>query len=654
MQINKIIFAILLFFICVNIAVVSANDFNSTDNMESDNGDVELDEEISTLNAEIDNNSECDVEKVASTITIGSDSGGDVEKVASTIPVSSDEKGNVEKTTPAITVSSNHVKSKDTLEIHLKNSAGSPIKAKKFTAVLNNVKYSLKTDSKGFSKINIDLPADSYKLKVIVDEDDNFNKVTKYFTIKVSKIPTKIIQSGNFVQKNDYLYFWLTDSNGYPLSGKKVSIKFKGKTYTRKTNSKGQVSIKIKSSKYKNFIKIKFKGDKRFGFSSMKLKFYVLKEPLSINIGNSKFLTKGFLRFYLKNSDYMLSKKKVTIEVGGKKFKLRTNSEGIIVIKPNLKSGFYSVKAKYTKYYSIKYLKCIRGNVKNPFKESIPLKNGKPNIDFMPKDFVWGDGHAQYTLKKSQYREVLKMDSYCLFLNGKLTKYTFFKTKSQPKLNHIVKREKWNVIEREIYTKLVKANAHNYWPAKITVSLKGKSYKYPWVSDPQDDGHTCGPTSCSMCSQVLKNYVCEGYIAKLAKTDNYGTSCNNMIAAMKKNNFDATYYYKSSFGKALKEVYKGGATLIFHAYNHYVSILDISKNGKKVLVSNSYGSYDDISTGWVKVSYMKNKFSDIDESLIVKLNYKLSDSTKNKINHYYSNMGTKWVAKDTHQSIGEI
>ena len=101
----------------------------------------------------------------------------------------------------------------------------------------------------------------------------------------------------------------------------------------------------------------------------------------------------------------------------------------------------------------------------------------------------------------------------------------------------------------------------------------------------------------------------------------------------------------------LKPTTKAG---YIYAYNHYVSILDISKDGKKVLVSNSYGTYDNIPTGWVKVSYMKKKFSNIGESLIVKLNYKLSDSTKNKINNYYSNMGKNWVAKDTHQSIGGI
>ena len=618
---KRMLFLILLVFICFNIAVVSANDLNSTEDLELNNESaIELEDETAVLN----------------------DGNG------------SDDDVTVEKTIPSITISSDNVKSKDTLEIYLKNSTGSPLKSKAFTAVINNKEYSLKTNLEGYSKINIDLPAKTYRLDVVFNGDDEYNNVSKTFNIIVSKLNTKFTESANFILKNNYLYLTLTDSNGNPVSGKKVTIKVNGKKYTCKTNSNGKVSVKIKSSKSKNSVKASFDGDNQFKSSSKKFNVYVIKKSLSINIANSKFLTNGFIRVYLKSSGKALSKKRVTVYVGGKKFALKTSSEGIVVFKPMVNEGHYTVKAKYGKYYSAKYLKCYEGNVKDPLEENITYKNGKPDIDLMPGNYVMGDGNAKYTIKKSQYREVLKRDSYCLFLFNKLTKYTFFKTKSHPKLYHIIKREKWNVIERAINAKMVKKNKAGYWPGKISVSLKGKSYKYPLVRDAQDNGHTCGPTSCSMCSQALKNYVCERYLAKLSKTDRYGTSCDAMIKALKKNNFVATYFYKSSFGKALNEVKKGGAALIFHAYNHYVSILDISKNGKKVLVSNSYGTYDNIPTGWVKVSYMKKKFSNIDESLIVKLNYKLSDSMINSISCYYTSMGKNWVAQNTHQSIGRV
>lgn len=611
MQLKTKFIIVLLVLLFLNIAVVSANDANTTEV-------CQIDEEV-TLEIE-----------------------DSVEE-----PLSTDNETNVTKTTPDITVSSTSVKSKDTLEIYLKNSTDNPIQSKTLNVTLNNKLYSLKTDSKGTAKLGINLAAGNYKLTITFGGDDNYTSVSKTFDIQVSKLKTKITESANFVVKGNRLYFYLVDSNGNPVSGKKVTVKYNGKTYTKKTNSKGRISIKLKS---KATIKVKYKGDSQYGASSKKIKIHVTKSR-SIKIGNSKLLTNGYLRVYIKINGKAVSKK-VTLIIGGKKITKKANSEGIVVFKPEVKANHYTVKAKVGKYYSAKNIKCYEGNVKDPLNESIPYKNGAPDIDVMPANYVMGDDNAKYTLKKSQYREVLKRDSYCLFLNSKLTKYTFFKTKSHPNLNHILKREKWNVIERAINTKLVKKNKHGYWPGKITVSLKGKSYKYPYVRDVQGSGYTCGPTSCSMCSQVLKNYVCEKYIAKLAKTNRQGTKCSNMIKAMKKNNMIATYFYKASFNKALNELKNGGAALVFHAKNHYVSILDISSNGKKVLVSNSYGSYDNIPTKWVKVSYLKKKFSHWEESLIIKLNYKLSDSTITSINNYFNSMGKNWVAQNTHHSIG--
>ncbi|WP_458453422.1 cysteine peptidase family C39 domain-containing protein [Methanobrevibacter sp.] len=636
MQKRKIFILFLLIFISINIAAVSAHDLNSTDTVEMNNDEIISMDEQNTPDA-VEND----------VLELNGESSDN--------NISAEENITVEKTTPKISLSTTKVKSKDSLEIYLLNSTGSPLKSKKITAILNNKKYTFQTNSKGYSKLNINLPAKSYQLKVTFEGDDNFNEITKQFTISVSKLKTRLTESANFIVKKDYLYFHLTDSQGNSVSGKRVTIKFNGKTYSKKTKSNGKVSIKIKSSKAKNTIRVYFKGDNQFKSTSKKLKFYVIQNSLSVKLSNSKFLTKGYIRIYLKNSGKALHKKTIILTVGSKKLKLKTNSEGIAIFKPGVKEGHYVVKAKYGKYYTAKLLKCYEGNVKDPLKEGVKYKNGKPDVDLMPGNYVMGDDNARYTLKKSQYKEVLKRDSYCLFLNDKLPKYTFFKTSSHPKLNHIIKREKWNVIERAINAKLVTKNKKGYWPGKITVSLKGKSYKYPFVRDSQNTAYTCGPTSCSMCSQVLKNYVCEKYLSKLAGTKSWGTSCDGMIKALAKNNFKATYFYKSTFSDALNELKKGGSALVFHANNHYVSVLDISKDGKKVLVSNSYGSYDGIPTKWVKVSFMKKKFSPKwTESLLVKLDYKLSDSTKNSINSYYTSMGKNWVAKNTHASIGRV
>ena len=608
MRINKL-FIILMVFIFINIAVVSADDLNST-------------EEVIHLNE----SSQVNLTEVNNTVV---------------------------KTTPLISIETDNLKSKDSFNIYLKNSSNSPLKSKKLTIQLNNEKYSLNTNSYGAVKLNINLPAKKYKLSVSFDGDEEYNSVSKNFNLKISKIKTKITSSANYVSKNNNLYFYLIDNDGNSISSKKITFKFNGKTFTKKTNSKGRVAVKFKLSKSKYLIKAKFSSDNQYKSSSKKLVFYVVN-PFNIKIGNSKLLSKGYLRIYFSYPNHPISKKTIKLIIGNKKLSKKTNSEGIVIFKSNVKSHHYTIKAQIGKYYSSKNIKCYDIKVKDPLKEKISSKKGIPDVDLMPGNYVMGSDSTKYTLTKKQYREVLKRDSHCLFLNNKLTKYTFFKTKSHPNLNHIIKREKWNVIEREINKKLVNANKHNYWPSEITVSLKGKSYVYPEVRDVQNTGYTCGPTAGSVCSQVLKNYVCEKYLAKLGGTTKKdGTKCSGIKKALEKNNFICQYYYKASFKDALNELKKGGAALVFHARNHYVTIIDISSDGRKVLVSNSYGSYDNIPTKWLKVSYMKNKFFHWDDSLIVKLDYKLSDSTKNSINAYYASFGSNWHRHSTHQTIGK-
>lgn len=615
-----LIFLVILFF--TSITIVSASDANLTDIADSSNDTFEL-ESTDIFQEEISENNEFDVLKI-------------------------------NKSTSTVKISSNKVYSKDTLEIYLQNETGSPIKSGVLTVKINKKVNLLKTNSKGVAKLKINLPANTYKLTISFEGDNNNTSISKSFNIKVYKLKTKITQSANFVVKGKVLYYYLLDSYGNPISGKKITVKFMGKTYSRKTNSKGRVELKINQPTNKYTLTVKFKGDNQFKSSSNKLNIYVTKSR-SIKIGNSKLLSNGYLRAYLKVNGKAVSKN-VILYIGNKKLIKKSNSEGIVVFKPKVNPNIYNVKVKVGKYYSAKNLKCYKGNVKDPLSVVVPYKNGKPDIDLMPGNYVMGDENAEYTLKSSQYREVLKRDSHCLFLNNKLTKYTFFKTKNHPKLNHIVKREKWNVIEREIYKKLIIKNKHDYWPGEITVSLKNKAYVYPEVRDVQDTGYTCGPTSASVCSQVLKNYLCEKYLAKHSGSKkDYGTSCYRMNITLSKNNFVCEYFYKSTFNYALNELKKGGAALIFHADNHYVAIIDISDDGRYVLVSNSYGTYDGIPTKWVKVSLMKNKFSPLwDDSLIVRLNYKLSNQYKDSINSYYASFGANWHKHNTRQSIGTI
>lgn len=468
-----------------------------------------------------------------------------------------------------------------------------------------------------------------------------------------SKSDLNIVNYTNFVKKGNTYYFYLKDSNGKTVSDKKLTVQYNGKTYEKTTNANGRVGIKVKSSKTSSSMTISYEGDKQYNAFSKKLDFYIDKS-FSMSIGNSKLLTNGYLRIYLSGPKDMISNKKVKITIGNKKYSKKTTAEGFVIIKPKLTPKKYYVSVQYGKYVASKKVKCIEGDVQSPYMKSIPTVNGVPDIDSMPSTYVMADNYGKYTLLKSQYLETINRDSYTLYLYGKMSKYVIFKSKDCPKVKHIIKRENWNVIERALNTKLVKKNKYNYWPASVTVSLNGKSYTYSVVRDIQNTEYTCGPTAASVCSQALKKYYSEKFFQEEANVVD-GVNIPVLKSAIDRNGFKTSYFYYMSEG--IKELKKGGVALIAFLHNHYVSVIDVSPDGSKILVSNSYGEYDvgganKVPTDWVSLSYFNTRFEGI--GLIVKLNYKLSNNKKVELNNLYSSMGTKWNGQNLNERIPDV
>ena len=454
------------------------------------------------------------------------------------------------------------------------------------------------------------------------------------------------------IAKGTYYQAYLKGADGKPIPNVPVTMTIKGKDYKVTTDSLGLAKLKINLPYGKYGIKLTFNGNSRYYDVTKSFNFFVGKKTFVV-IQNDKLFTNGYLRVYLRGDSFSyVANKTLKISVGTKKFTKVTNSEGMVVFKPNAGKGFRKVSVTFDGTFNIvgshaeKRVAGLLGNAKNPLQFKLPIKDGVPDVDYMVGNYVMANGNAKYTILKSQYLQVIQRDSRSLFLFNKLTKYTFFKSKSEPKYNQLIHRAKWNVIEREIYKIVVPQNQYNYWPDQITVSLKGKTLTYSAVRDTQDTGYTCGPTSASMCTQVLRNYVNEHYLAVKSGSDAYsGSSTSGLKAGLESFNMKCTYYYKSSFKMALNELKKGGCALIFHTWGHYVAILDISKDGSKVLVGNPSGDYDhgshDIPTNWLTVDYMYSVFNDYDTSgLIVRLGYSLSKSTVKQLNMFYNNMGT--------------
>nr|WP_294999065.1 C1 family peptidase [uncultured Methanobrevibacter sp.] len=110
----------------------------------------------------------------------------------------------------------------------------------KFT--INKKVYNLKTDSKGYASLKINLKSGKYTITATYKGYSVSNKIT---------VKPTLITKNKSIKKGKTLKFTakLLNKNGKALKNKKITFKIKGKIYKAKTNKKGIATIKIKNLK---------------------------------------------------------------------------------------------------------------------------------------------------------------------------------------------------------------------------------------------------------------------------------------------------------------------------------------------------------------------------------------------------------------------
>lgn len=529
--------------------------------------------------------------------------------------------------------------------------------------------YTYKASRIGINNVTVSYPGNARYQGTSIKK--TFNVTRKSTLLTLNKIPDTDNASPVFISGR------YTDNNGYRLSYTPISITVNSEQFKTSTDANGYFNYSYKASKIGTYnVTASYPGNARYEGSTIKSTFNVI---ISVNViidtpQKAKNASQMDLRVYVTYKDSSILK---TINEGTVKIKINNqtltsnvkNGKSIVSYKLPNKVGTYTINANYILGdYSVSANKniivtagqitsaesAILGN-KDPKTESIALTNGVPNLVYMT-NYVWADENGTYTLTKSQIEEVFQQDSYSLYLNKYMSKYVAFKTLNESNIYHVLKREKWNVIEKAVNKERVKSSK-GVIPNNITVNLKGKAYTYGEARAIQSTEYTCGPTATSVCTQSLRNYVNEYTLAVEFNTYKYtGTYAKYIPDAMKKHNMTAEYIYKNTFDSALDKLSNGGCSIVFYGVNHYVSIIDINKDKTKVLVSNSYGNYSlgggKIPNGWVSVSLMKQRFAkDSFAGLMIKLNYSLSSATKNRVNNLYNNFGTTWTRKNTNEEL---
>ena len=193
---------LILLFLLINICVVSASDVNVTDDvvqLSPDNANLELSQDIDDV-------------------------------------ISDNEIEENTKTTPVITTNNNIPTKQGSLQVTLKDKNGSAMAGEDVTININNKDYVVKTNSKGVASMKIGLLPKTYKIQVSYGGNDKHNSVNSTFDVSVVKTNLQLTCLNTTVLKNNYAYFYLKDSSGTPISGKKVGITINGVTYYRTTD----------------------------------------------------------------------------------------------------------------------------------------------------------------------------------------------------------------------------------------------------------------------------------------------------------------------------------------------------------------------------------------------------------------------------------
>ena len=109
----------------------------------------------------------------------------------------------------------------------------------KVTIIFNGKTYYRNTDSNGYASLKISANPKTYTVSAMYKGFKVSNKIT---------IKPTLITKDMAVKKGKILKFnvKLLNSNGKILKNKKITVKFKGKTYNVKTNAKGIAAFKIK------------------------------------------------------------------------------------------------------------------------------------------------------------------------------------------------------------------------------------------------------------------------------------------------------------------------------------------------------------------------------------------------------------------------
>ena len=263
---------------------------------------------------------------------------------------------------------SDNVYYKGFYSITLKDSTtNNTLSNKNVTLFINKVNYTVSTNDKGVASVNLKLNPGKYDVIASFEGDDAYDSCIFSSSFKVLPTVKASNLSKYYKGATKYTATFFTSQGSY-LANRNVKVTINGKTYTKKTNSKGVVSlpVNLKPGTYKIVSTDPVTSYKVT--TTFKILSTISSSSLNKVVGDSKKFTAKFF----KSNGKALAGKYVKFKLNGKTYKVKTNSKGKATLSLNkLKKGTYKVicynKDGLSKSYKIKIYKIATTKITTSF-----------------------------------------------------------------------------------------------------------------------------------------------------------------------------------------------------------------------------------------------------------------------------------------------
>ena len=245
----------------------------------------------------------------------------------------------------------------------------------KVSIKFNGQTYNETTDINGQVKLLITGLVPKNYTATISFAGDNFLKASSASVkVVVNKLTPKLTAAAVSTVYNGgkYLIATLKDSSNKVLKNVKVTIKLNGKTYTRATDSKGQVKVSTNGLAPKTYTAtVTYAGNTIYNKISKSVKVTVKKATPKLIAKAKTFKvktkTKNYAVTFKTNQNKVFKNAKLTLKVNGKTYSAKTNSKGVAtfkITKLTKKGSFKAVVAFAGSKYFNKLSKAVKITVK--------------------------------------------------------------------------------------------------------------------------------------------------------------------------------------------------------------------------------------------------------------------------------------------------